>query len=126
MGKLLDKLFERGAITEAFTKPVKELTVNIDTFHNFFFSGLWSKSLIENMEECAKEVMRLKDANDPDEWCDEWNGMPYHQFGRLAMGLRWVAREIEKIEKKAKGEKVKKNSKRAWVKVGKELGYGFP
>lgn len=49
--------------------------------------------------------------------------MPYHEFGRLAMGLRWVAGEIEKIEKKAKGEKVQEEAERAWVKVGKELGY---
>ena len=68
------------------------------------------------MEARTKEVMRLKDANDPEEWCEEWNGtlwsgMPYHEFGCLE-GRR------KKSRKKAKGEKLKENGKRLW--------YGFP
>lgn len=118
VGKLLDKLFEHGANTEAFTKPVIELTHKINSFRHFYFTGFWDKSLVENMTTYAKEAMLLP--NEPDE---ELN---YDEIERLAIGVRWVAREIGKVEKKAKGEKVKENGKRAWVKVGKRLGYGFP
>jgi hypothetical protein len=51
--------------------------------------------------------------------------MSSDQLGRIAGGLEWIVGEVEIILKKAKGEKVGEGNERAWVKVGKKLGYGF-
>lgn len=64
-GNVLDKLFEHCPDTEAFTKPLDEVSETTNTYRHFYFSDLWDKSLVDNVEACAKEFMRLKSANDP-------------------------------------------------------------
>jgi hypothetical protein len=128
VGNILDKLFEHGADAKAFEVPVRELTGGtISTFRHFYFSELWEGSLLENMKAYAEEAMRSKVTVDDDdyyEYSPKWE-MYYGELGRIAGGLEWVVGEVEKISKKAKGEKVGEENERAWVKVGKKLGYGF-